>query len=153
MALTGKARTQMTVSPLKKPPSPFATYTVRAQSSRPPYRRPLKSACIVVRKQLTESNLGRARRRPQPPFPLEARGPPPSSTPISRPTPLTLAVQTASGSNQPFCHITLCRQTDRPTHGIGDKSVKTALTLCCIDSERRANNEIRLCRVSVIRQV
>ena len=28
----------------------------------------------------------------------------------------TLPSQTASGSNQPFCHSTLSRQTDRPTH-------------------------------------
>jgi len=33
-----------------------------------------------------------------------------SNTSIPRPTPLT--TQTASGSNQPFCHNTLCRQTD-----------------------------------------
>jgi len=32
-------------------------------------------------------------------------------SPIPRPTPLT--IPTASGSTQPFCHSTLCGQTDR----------------------------------------
>jgi len=50
----------------------------------------------------------------------------------------------ASGSNQPFCHSTLSghtnRHTDRPTHGIGDKSIPTALTLYYTDSEQCTNN-------------
>ena len=50
----------------------------------------------------------------------------------------------ASGSNQPFCHSTLSgsdRQTDRTTDGIGDNSIPRALTLCFIDSERRAKTQ------------
>ena len=39
----------------------------------------------------------------------------PSNTPIPRSTPLT--IPTASGSTYPFCHNTLCGQTDRPTDG------------------------------------
>jgi len=46
--------------------------------------------------------------------------------------------QTASGSNQPFWHNTLSGQTDRPTHGIRDRSIPRALTFYYIDSERRA---------------
>ena len=42
------------------------------------------------------------------------RSPPPSNTPTARPSQLTN--QTASGSNQPFCHSTLSGQTDSPTH-------------------------------------
>ena len=48
-------------------------------------------------------------------------------------------------STQPFCHSTLSRQTDRhterPTDGLGDRSVRIARTLA-IDRERRAKNTI-----------
>jgi len=46
--------------------------------------------------------------------------------------------QTASGSNQPFCHNTLSGPTDQPTDGIGESSVPRALTLYCVDRERHA---------------
>jgi len=76
---------------------------------------------------------------PKPPLPFRARGLL-SNTPIPRPTPPS-PPQTASRSNQPFCHNTLSghRHTHRPTHGIGDWSISRALTLCYIDNERRAN--------------
>ena len=68
-----------------------------------------------------QSNLRRARRKcptgynGMPEIPPKTahflrRSPPPSNTPIPRPTPLT--TQTASGSNQPFCYSSLLR-TDR----------------------------------------
>jgi len=47
----------------------------------------------------------------------------------------------ASGSNQPFCHNTLARQTDRPTDGTGDNdnvSIPRALMLYYIDRKRHA---------------
>ena len=77
---------------------------------------------------------------------LEACGPP-FNTPI---LPAYSPPQTAFGSNQPFCHSTFSGQTDRQTdrhpnqhtrHETGDRSVRRALTLYYIDSERRANNE------------
>jgi len=45
--------------------------------------------------------------------------------------------QTASGRNQPFCHNTLSRQTDRQIHGISDRSIPIALMLYYIDSQRQ----------------
>jgi len=78
------------------------------------------------------------------PFPFNDHQPP-SNTPIPQPTPLT--TPTASGSNQPFCHNTLSGQTDcqtnRLTDGIGDNSIPRALTLYCIDWERRARKRCK----------
>ena len=49
--------------------------------------------------------------------------------------------QTTTRSSRPFCHSTHSRQTDGPTDGIDDKSVRRALKLRCIDSERRAKTD------------
>ena len=46
----------------------------------------------------------------------------PSNTPLPRPT--HSPPQTASGSNQTFCHSTLSRHTDRLRDGIGNKPVR-----------------------------
>jgi len=65
------------------------------------------------------------------------RSPPPSNTPIPRPTSLT--TQTASGSKQLFCHNTLSRQTDWQMGSVTD--VYRALMLYYIDSERCNNKQ------------
>jgi len=54
--------------------------------------------------------------------------------------------QTASRSNQPFCHSTPFWPTDRPTDGIGDRSVPRAAYACCIATRlesERSNWEVR----------
>ena len=62
--------------------------------------------------------------------------------------------QTAPRSNQPFFHNSPTgstdrpTETDRPTDGIGDKSVANPLTLYCIDRERTDNSLISQLRVS-----
>ena len=75
----------------------------------------------------------------------------PKFTPKTAPSPSTITTlhlihpslnqpyspsQTASGSTQPFCHSTLSGQTDRSTHRltdrIGDRSVRTALTVAIL---------------------
>jgi len=96
----------------------------------------------------SQSNLGRARRRP---IPIGYNGrPKTASSPSTTTTPCSTLIldrphspsQTASGSNQPLCRSTLSgatderTQTDRPTHGIGDRSVRRALTLYHSDSKR-----------------
>jgi len=49
--------------------------------------------------------------------------------------------QTASGSNQPFCHSTLSGQTDRQTHRHFRRQVSNNSAYAhYIDRERRANN-------------
>ena len=79
-----------------------------------------------------QSNLGKAAlQRPHrlqwdaqihPKLPLFlGRSRPPSNIPIPRPT--HSASQTASGSTQPFCHSTRCRQTDRQTDRRTDQHV------------------------------
>jgi len=57
--------------------------------------------------------------------------------------------QTASGSNRPFCHSTFSGHTGRPTDAICERSVRRALTLYYIDSERRANNKKSRPEVSI----
>jgi len=56
--------------------------------------------------------------------------------------------QTASGSNQPFCHNTLSGQTnqptDQPTDGIGNNSIPKLFILYYIDREWRADNVIQI---------
>ena len=60
------------------------------------------------------------RKPPKPAFPLGMWIQ--SNAPILLPTPLT--TQIGPRSNHPFCHSTPCGQTDRPTHGIGDRPVR-----------------------------
>ena len=48
--------------------------------------------------------------------PKTAFSPSTITTPIYMNTPIPQPSQTASGSNQPFCHSTLSRPTDRQTH-------------------------------------
>jgi len=63
---------------------------------------------------------------PKPPLPLKARGPHLTHPSFNQPySPL----QMASRSNQPFCHSTLCRPTDRPTYGVGDSSIPIPIML------------------------
>jgi len=69
----------------------------------------------------------------------------PSNTPIlDRPH---SSSQTASGSNQPYCHNTLSgqthTQTDRQTDGIDDSSIPWALMLTILREQRTNNIEKR----------
>jgi len=80
---------------------------------------------VHVNNKKSKSNVGRASSPPlqtNHPFPLGTWTPsniPTLDRPHSPP-------QTASRSNQPFCHSKLSVQTDRPTHGIGDRCVPRA---------------------------
>jgi len=67
----------------------------------------------------------------------------PSTTPKPRPTPLTtpygIQIQLAVLPQYTFRTRT-DRQTHRPTDNLGDRSVRRALMLCYVDSERHAKN-------------
>jgi len=80
------------------------------------------------------------------------RSQPSSNAAIPQPTPLTnpngIRIQSAILPQYTF---RADRQTDRPTLGIGDRSVIRALTLYYIDNQRRANNIARHCIMCVTR--
>jgi len=85
--------------------------------------------------QLLISYMGRCNSPPKLPFPFDHNRPHLIHLSLDR---SHSPSQTASGSNQPFCHSTLLghRQTDRLTDGIGDRSTPLALTLTIlIDSD------------------
>jgi len=88
----------------------------------------------------------------------------PSNTPIHRLTPLTNPK--CSGSNQPFCHSTLSRQThththththaptDKPTDGIGDRSTPLALTLAIlIESDELTTQQQQQIATELVKEV
>jgi len=93
---------------------------------------PIVKIGVLVRPVCVTSRLGlhfclknlpfkpMGQKNPKLSIPLEAHGPP-SNTPIPRPTHWRL--QTASRSNQPFCH-TPSGQTDRQTHTQTDRRDK-----------------------------
>ena len=75
------------------------------------------------------------------PFPLDDYHPPLIHPSIDRPQ---SPFQTASGSNQPFCHSTLSGQTDQPTDGIGGRCTPLALMVdILIESDALTSNNAR----------
>jgi len=64
------------------------------------------------------------------------RSPPPSNTPIPRPTSLT----TQTASNQPFCHNTLWTEIQTDRWDRRQLYSKSAYALLYIDTERRVKN-------------
>ena len=127
---------------------------IHAELSCSSYGQPPYTTSIANQTNPPQRNLGRARRSrtttqqsphwlrwdaPRLPFPFDDHRP--SNTPIPRPTPLTtpngIQIQSVFLPQYTFRAV---RPTHRPTDGLGDRSVRRALTLAVlIDSDAHKN--------------
>jgi len=138
----------------QNPPFPWGTWT--PSNTWMPGATPLTTQMTAqslhaLPQYVTKAPLvtkGRQKFTPKTALPLQW-SPPPSNTAIPRLTPPP--PQTASRSNQLFCHNTLCGPTDRPTHRWSRRMFCNTSVLLAMLTERCANNYI--CQVSGVKLV